>query len=471
MQLVNATPSPAPAASDPRPLPRFAVKPKTLVVGAMAFSVALLCIGNIEPSPYDFGLLLLAPAALLEGLRITRMTMLMFFVVWALLASEIVALFPYLSHRVIDQGETPAVYEIYSAFVYVTMFLFLFVFSRDTGARVALALKAYAAGCVVASLIALAQYAEIFGVTEQITNVGRATGPFNDPNVLGSFCVLGVAYLFQSLLVSRRWFLVKLVSLGIVVVGGEFVTYSRGSWAASAFSMAFVAVATFFTSRAPGVRLRVLSVVAGVFILGAVGVGYIETNPDLSQMLQDRLKVSQDYDSGEDGRFGHQRRAIPMLLERPFGFGPFRFPLYFELQPHNSYLTAFTNSGWTGGIAFLFFVGATVTFATRTAFQRSSIRPQAQVLTPAMYAIYGQALQIDEGHWRFLYVIIAAIWALEGVRRSEQRAKTGGVPKRRPVPDVPVAAPVSAKLRWTGWGVTPAPREAPAIAPGAAQAG
>jgi O-antigen ligase len=474
MQLVNATPLPAPAASRPRPAPRFAVKPKTLVTGALAFTVTLLCIGNIEPSPYDFGLLLLAPAALIEGLRINRMTILMFFVIWALLSSEIVALMPYLSHRIIDQGETPSVYEIYSAFVYLTMFLFLFVFSRDTGARVALALKAYAIGCVVASLIGLAQYAEIFGVSEQISKVGRATGPFNDPNVLGSFCVLGIAYLFQSLLVSRRWFLVKLASLIIVIVGGEFVTYSRGSWAASAFCMAFVAVMTFFTSRVPGVRLRVVSAIAGGLILAAAGVVYIESNASLSQMLQDRLKVSQDYDSGEDGRFGHQRRAIPMLLERPFGFGPFRFPLYFELQPHNSYLTAFTDSGWTGGISFLFFVGATLTFATRTAFQRSSIMPQAQALTPAMYAIYGQALQIDEGHWRFLYVIVAAIWALEGVRRGERRGTKAASPQQPLMAAPTFVAPIRAKPRLTGWGVTRLPTPtyaAPQSALDAAQAG
>lgn len=428
MQAVNATLSPGQAAGQPTALSRFAIKPKTLVAGLMAITVASLCIGNIEPSPYDFGLLLLAPAVLLEGVRLTRMTVLMFFAVWALMTSELIALMPYLSHRTIDQGETPSVYEAYSIFVYVTMFLFMLVFSKDTGARVALCLKAYTAGCVVASLIALAQYTEIFGASDQITNIGRATGPFNDPNVLGSYCVLGISYLFQSLLVSRRWLFVKLASLIVVIVGGEFVTFSRGSWAASAFCMAFVGVATFLTSRERGVRTRILSVVAGGVLLGAVGVGYIGTNPDLSQMLQDRLKVSQDYDSGEDGRFGHQRRAIPMLLQRPFGFGPFRFPLYFELQPHDFYLTAFSDGGWTGGVSFLFFVGCTLVFATRIAFQRSSVMPQAQALTPAMYAIYGQAFQIDEGHWRFLYVMIAAVWALEEVRRTEKAAERAKPP-------------------------------------------
>ena len=428
MQYVNATLSAGPAASSARPLPRFAVRPKTLVAGALAFTVAFLSIGNVEPSPYDLGLALLVPAVLLEGLRFTRMTLLMFFVIWALLASEAAALIPYLSHRVIDQGETPSVYELYNVFVYATMFLFLLVFSKDTGARVSLALKAYAAGCVGASLIGLAHYTEIFGVNDQITNVGRATGPFNDPNVLASYCVLAVAYLFQSLLLSRRWFFLKLVSLAIVIVGGEFVTYSRGAWAASAFCMAFIAVITFFTSRVPGVRKRVVTVVAVLFLFAAAGIAYVESNDDLSEMLTQRLKISQDYDSGEDGRFGHQKRAIPMLLQRPFGFGPFRFPLYFELQPHDSYLTAFSDAGWSGGIAFVFLVGCTTVFATRTAFQRSSITPQAQALTPAIYAIYGQAFQIDEGHWRFLYVMIAAVWALEEVRRTEKAAERAKPP-------------------------------------------
>ena len=45
-------------------------------------------------------------------------------------------------------------------------------------------------------------------------------------------------------------------------------------------------------------------------------------------------------------------------IEKPLGFGPFRFPLYFTLQPHNSYVGAFADAGWIGGFAFLLLVGA-----------------------------------------------------------------------------------------------------------------
>ena len=74
---------------------------------------------------------------------------------------------------------------------------------------------------------------------------------------------------------------------------------------------------------------------------------------------------------GEQGRFGNQLRSIPMLLDRPLGFGPFRFAKYFPADPHEVFLSAFASFGWVGGIAFAVFVALTLYVGFVFVFRRS----------------------------------------------------------------------------------------------------
>ena len=71
-----------------------------------------------------------------------------------------------------------------------------------------------------------------------------------------------------------------------------------------------------------------------------------------------------------------------MLLERFGGFGPLRFRLFFEMEPHNSYVGAFANSGWIGGFLFFLLVGVTAYVGLRLMFTSSPSQRQAQVIVP-----------------------------------------------------------------------------------------
>jgi hypothetical protein len=93
--------------------------------------------------------------------------------------------------------------------------------------------------------------------------------------------------------------------------------------------------------------------------LAAVAVAGALSVTDIADRFEDRAQLTKDYDEGVTGRFGNQLRSIPMLIERPNGFGPLRFRLFFGLEPHNSYIGGFANGGWLGGFSFLFLVLAT----------------------------------------------------------------------------------------------------------------
>ena len=146
------------------------------------------------------------------------------------------------------------------------------------------------------------------------------------------------------------------------------------------------------------------------------------------EVIQQRAQLTQEYDGGETGRFGNQKRSISLLLDAPLGLGPFRFPTYFNLQPHNSYIGAFSDAGWAGGLCFFMLVLSTSFLGIRMCIKKSPVIRHAQVVTPAALGFFLQALQIDIDHWRFVFLMIGVIWGMESARRAilaQETAMTG----------------------------------------------
>jgi hypothetical protein len=389
-----------------------------LVLGTM---LALSCVSFVEPSPYEFFFFLLAPVALLNGLKLTRTTLTLFLIIATFLIAQLVALMPYLEHQPVGDGLTPAMYTVYTVYLYASASLFAFLFSEHTNERLGLAIKAYTFSCVFAGAWGILSFMNVGGIGDSEPVIGRVAGPFKDPNVLGSYCIMGVLFLMQSILLVPRHRLFKLTGMAIAAVGGVFFSLSRGSMGAMVVAAAMMVISLYLTTQDKAVRRRIRLYCVGLCMLLGVGVAAVMTNPTLTESIGDRAKLAQDYDSGETGRFGNQRRSIPMLVERPLGFGPYRFSMYFGLAPHNSYIGAFAEAGWIGGLAFLLLVGSTSVLAIRLMFIQSAYRQLAQVVSPALTGFFLQAVQIDIDHWRFVHLMIGAVWGMESARRSDLR--------------------------------------------------
>jgi O-antigen ligase len=376
-------------------------------------------IALIEPSPYDFASLIAMPLWFLGGFTIHRSFMLLaFFVVMSAIVGFL-ALIPYWSNA------ESSMYMYQSAYLTLTTLFYALFTGNRTQARAELCLNAYTASAVLASTVGILGYFDIAHLGETFSHFGRASGTFKDPNVFGSYIILGALYLSQNLLLRRARSVALSLALLSVIVAGVFLSFSRGSWGAFIFAALMMFGSAFLTARDVRMKSRIVVVAVVATIVAAIAVLALLSSSEIRDLFFLRAAATQDYDEGPTGRFGNQMRSIPMLIERFWGFGPLRFRLIFDLEPHNSYVGAFANGGWIGGVLFILLVGVTTFIGLRLMFRASPYQRLAQVVFPALLAFFVQAFQIDIDHWRHVFLMLGMAWGLEAARQKwEMRATT-----------------------------------------------
>ena len=276
--------------------------------------------------------------------------------------------------------------------------------------------KAYVASCLFAACAGIASYFDLFGEGVLFKMDGRAAGVFEDPNVLGSFLVPGALYFMYNLINGRSRRPIAATGGLLLILTSIFLSFSRGSWVATVVATTLMIGLAYRTSRSARLKRRIASLslaacaTIGVAVAGALTLG------EIAERFEDRAVVTKDYDEGVTGRFGSQIRSIPMLMERPNGFGPLRFRLIFRLEPHNSYIGGFANGGWLGGFAFIGLVILTGFVGFRLCLLPSPFQPYAHIAWPALFIFFLQAFQIDIDHWRHVYVLLGTVWGLEAAR-------------------------------------------------------
>ena len=418
---VATLPNPAPVR-----LRRLTFDYQRLVNAVFAAFIFFGMLSLIEPSPYDFLALIAIPLWFLGGFRLHKALIPILALWFVFEVAGFLSLMPYW-----DEHDA-RLYQLQSLYLFVTTIFFTIFFSERTEERATLCLKAFTAGAIVCSFVGFIGYFNVAGFGPDLTTYeGRVSGTFKDPNVFGSYLVLSAAYLLQILLLgTTRRVLLSMASL-IIVLLGVFVSFSRGSWAATLGALVLVVAAGYLTAESRRMRRRVVGMTAVAGIIGIMALGGMLSVPNIRNFFFQRAEVEQTYDEGVTGRFGNQIRSLPMLVERPAGFGPLRFRLFFGLEPHNSYIGGFANDGWIGGFTWIGIVLVSCFIGFRQMFVRSPFRRLAQVYAPTMFVLLVQGLQIDVDHWRQLFLCFGAVWGIEAARvrwlAERARALTGAV--------------------------------------------
>ncbi|MFO1149027.1 MAG: O-antigen ligase domain-containing protein [Alsobacter sp.] len=370
--------------------------------------MASSCIAFIEPSPYEAFFVLALAVFVVTGLRVTREAMPLTVLLVLYNLGGAACLIPWLD-------EQPSVmFVAISFYLGITAIFFALVPLQDADGR----LRAIESGAVVAALVATAAavlgFFDIGGLGASLTRYdgSRATGMFKDPNVLGPYLVAPAAFLFYRLMTgTTRRPVLNLLALAFIAFG-ELLSFSRGAWGDFVAAVVIIVVLCFITARTAALRRRVVVLcLAGLAVMAALAAGALAFDK-VRAMLIERASFNQAYDLGESGRFGLQKRSVPLLLEETNGFGPLKFRAVMGQDPHNVYVNAFASYGWLGGFAYFALIAATLWVGWRCVVQRTPLQVFAIPIWAALFPQIVQGFQIDTDHWRHFWMLLGLTWGI-----------------------------------------------------------
>ncbi len=365
----------------------------------------------VEPAPYEFlfvlAFLAFLPGGLLASIYTAPMILfLIFYNIGGFLSSAQFTVLP------------PYVAEKANRFVFISSYMavtsvFFAMAATARPERIAIIVRnAWVIAAVIATLTGIIGYFDIAGMGAKWAPIQRAQGTFKDPNVLSTYLVAPAVFLAQDFMLggTRRLLLRGLALL--VILGGIFLAFSRGGWADTVGSFMLLALFTFITTTRPGLRRRIVMAAALLVVIGALLLVILLSIPSVREIFLDRFTLLKSYDAGETGRFANQMRSIPLLLERPLGFGPFGFSNRFGEDPHNVYVNAFSAYGWLGGISYFMLVFSTLAVGLRAVLIPAPWRRHAIAFFAPLTLIIIQGFQIDTDHWRHFYLLLGMVWGL-----------------------------------------------------------
>jgi len=389
----------------PRRAPRRSISLRRLQRAALWLFVFAGAFVFIEPSPYEFLFPIAFIATALAGLRLPARAAPLVLLLTLFNIGGALSLIPYLDD---EKSVTFVLISIYLAF---TAIYFAALMTEEATARLAVIRSALIWSAWVAGLAGVLGYFNVAGLGDQLTEYGRASGTFKDPNVFGPYLVLPIIFVVQSFLERRAGFVRTLILLS-VPLAGLFLSFSRGAWADLAGALILLFGLTFVTSPRPAIRLRVM-VYAGACVVALIALLAVALSVDtIRQIFEERATLSQSYDLGVTGRFGNQLRSIPLLLGDINGFGPLRFHVHFGADPHNVYINAFASYGWLGGLSYLALIVATWVVAWHRVFRRGPLQAYAIAVWSTLAPMTVQGFQIDTDHWRHFYLLLGLMWGI-----------------------------------------------------------
>lgn len=391
-----------------------------IAAGAIFFGIFLSGFVIREPAPYDIYMVGLIAVWGLFGLRISRfvaplVVLLIVFNIGGLIAMTQMA----------DLMETPLYLAVSLFLAFTAIFYAAVLETRPDTYR--LIFIAYVVSAVVTSLLGIAGYFHAFPGADIFTRYERAAGAFQDPNVFGPFLALPGVYLLYLLLTGPVSRMPLLAVPLLVIVGGIFFSFSRGAWGLFAVAAILLTGVLFLQSLSGRFRLRIIIMTLAAVALLIVAMIVIIQIPGVSDMLSNRAKLAQDYDSARLGRFARYAIGFQLALERPLGIGPLVFGTIYGEDTHDIWLKALMDYGWLGFVSYLALTVWTLAAGFRLLLRNRPWQPYVLCAYVVYIGHIGLGTFIDTDHWRHFYLLLGLIWggvALE-CRYQRQLRKPG----------------------------------------------
>jgi O-antigen ligase len=310
--------------------------------------------------------------------------------------------------------DTAITHQLVTLFLALGAFVLAGYITADPVPRFRLVMNWYTVGCLIATAAAFVGYFNILpGAYDLFTNYGRARGTFKDPNVYGAALAPAIVFAVWVALRQpmRKAILAAAVCLPLCL--GLLLSFSRGAWASTAFSILLtVWLAMVTTRRAADLRRFLIMSALGTLALVAT-VGSAVQMEAVQDLFAQRASLDQSYDEGPEGRFGGQAKAIQLILENPLGVGTHSFrDTYHSEEAHNVYLSQYLNAGWIGGTLYIASVLITLGAGLSALGRRNALQGPLIVATAAFAGVAFEGFVVDTDHWRHFFILMALVWGL-----------------------------------------------------------
>ncbi len=367
----------------------------TMLTSSLAF---------VEPSPHDALMLVLLATCVAARVPFDRklVPLLALLTIW--LVGGLLSLI-----QVGDQAK-PVQYAGTSVYLALAAITFACLFSTGDLVRLNILRRAYISAALIATAAGYIGFFHLLPGAGIFLDNERVSATFKDPNVYGPFLIFPLLLLIINML--TRGARLSGVAAVAALLGGLFLSFSRGAWTHFAIS-AVVAVAVLVATT-PDPRLRARIIIWGVFaaIAAVLLVFALASIDSIHDLFVERAKAIQPYDVGPGGRFWEQRLALGVILDHPNGMGPFEFSRVFGTQQHDVYMQGFLVYGWLGGAAYMTIVALTLVIGLFAARVPS---PWQDYLIAAFAGFVGEACEgliVDTDHWRHFFLLLGLIWGL-----------------------------------------------------------
>ena len=311
-------------------------------------------------------------------------------------------------------------YVAVSFFLALTSIFFAAVIATDHN-RLGTIMAGYTAAALVTGAAGIIGYFGIVPGTEIFTRYGRAMGAFQDPNGFAPFLSLPALYLLHGILTGNARAAMLRLPAFVVIAFAIFLSFSRAGWGLFAVSVLLLAAMLLIASPSNRFRLRLVALAMAAIAVIVLALLVAVQNETVRDMLIERARLQQDYDSARLGRFARHWIGFLMATEKPFGIGPLMFGRIFGEDTHNIWLKALFDYSWLGFASYVILLFWTLASGLRIMFRD---RPWQPFLMCAWIIFFGHALignVIDTDHWRHFYLLVGIIWGCIALEARQQQ--------------------------------------------------
>ena len=399
-------------------LPREAVNAKLIaLISAGAISLGVLLSGFVirEPAPYELYMAGLIAVWALFGLRISRTVAPLLVLLVAFNIGGMIAM-----TQMAALKDAP-LYIAVSLFLALTAVFFAAAVERQPGLYRVIFL-AWITAAICTAALGILGYFHAFPGAEIFTKFERAAGAFQDPNVFGPFLTLPGIYLLYRLLTGSPARMALYAVPLLIIVGGIFLSFSRGAWGLFGASAVLLTAALFLQSSSGSFRLRIVAMSIAAAMLLAVALLVALQIPAVAELFTARAQLVQDYDSARLGRFARFGIGFLMAMEHPFGIGPLVFGQMLGEDTHDIWLKALLDYGWLGFASYVVLIGWTLAGGFRILFRNRPWQPYVLCAYIVFVGHIALGTVIDTDHWRHFYLLLGLIWGGMGLEYRYQHS-------------------------------------------------